>query len=92
VVEISESIDGGVFLIKRKVGDNLVFGLTDDGENVGLTIIVTVSTDTKVTLVGVFVVLEAFGEAENGVDGSLSYMDKLVVKGGSALHLLLVVC
>lgn len=88
LVEVSESIDRGVLFIERVVSADLCFSLADDGEDVGFTVIITVSTDTKVALLGVLIGLEAFGETENSIWGSLSDMDKLVVKGSDALHLL----
>lgn len=89
LVEICKSIDGGVFFIKREIGDDHLFGFADDGEDEGFSVIVSVGTDTEVDLVGVFVVLVASGKTENGICGGHLNLSELTVDCSESLHLLI---
>jgi hypothetical protein len=68
--ELGDTGDPGVLLVQLCV-DDLVLGLTDGGEDVGLASIVTVSTDTEVDLLVELVGLESLSDTKNGL-----YKDK----------------
>lgn len=89
LVEICKTIDGGVFFIKREIGDDHLFGFAYNGEDKGLSVIVSVGSDTEVDLVGVLVVLEASGKTENGICGGHLNLSELTVDCSESLHLLI---
>lgn len=59
LVEVLVAINGRVFLVKLGVVDDHLLSLADNGEDVRLTILRSVSTDTKVDFLGELVVLVA---------------------------------
>lgn len=85
LVEILETILSRVLLVKICVY-NLVLGLLDDWENVGLAVVITVSSDTQIALVGVLIIVESNSEAENSIGGCHRDVRKLVVKNAEFLH------
>jgi hypothetical protein len=67
--EVSNTLNRGVFLVEGGVLNDLLLDLLDDGENEGLAVVVSVSTDTKVDLLGILVILEACGQRKDGISG-----------------------
>ena len=84
--ELGETVNGEVLLVEGSIIDNSLLGLAHDGEDVGLSVVITVGTDTEVDLLGVLVGLEASGEAKDGVGGGHWNVLELVVQGGDSLH------
>jgi len=86
LAEFSKTIDRKVLLIEGAISDNLLLGFAHDGEDVGLSVVVTVGTNTEVDLLGVLVVLETGSQTEDGVGWGHSDVLELVVQGGDSLH------
>ena len=88
LAELSETIDGQILLIKSGISDNCCLSLADDGEDVGLAVVVAVGTDTKVDLLGVLVGLEALSQTEDRVSGGHGDVSELSVQcSESGCHL-----
>ena len=88
LAELSKTIDGQILLIKSGISDNCCLSLADDGEDVGLAIVVAVGTDTKVDLLGVLVGLEALSQTEDRVSGGHGDVSELSVQcSESGCHL-----
>jgi len=86
LAEFSEAIDRKVLLIEGAVSHNFLLGFADDGEDVWLSVVVTVGTNTEVDLLGVLVVLKTGSQTENGIGWGHSDVLELVVQGGDSLH------
>ena len=86
LAEFSQTINWQVLLIKSRVSHNLGFGLAHDGEDVGLAVVVAVSTNTEVDLLGVLVILEAGGKTKDMVGGGHGHVIELIVQGAESLH------
>jgi hypothetical protein len=78
--EICETIDWRILFVKSLICDDYCLSLADAGENVGLTVVVSVGADTEVALLGVLVSCEANSEAKNGIWGSSGNVLELVVE------------
>lgn len=83
--EVSITINGSVFFIQRHVFADHFLSFADRGKDVRLSIVVTVSTDTKVDLLFEFVGLESSGEGKDGVSRGLLDVLELGVHVGEAL-------
>ena len=59
--------------------DNFLFNFLDNLENVGFSVVVSVSSDTEVDFVGTLVVIEGNGGSEDGIWGSHGDMGEEVV-------------
>lgn len=62
--------DGGVLLVEGLV-DHLLLGLSDRGQDKGLSAVVPVGADTEVDLLLKGVLLKGLGDTQNGVGGTL---------------------
>jgi hypothetical protein len=71
--EVRHTGDAGVLLVEVLL-DDLLLGLADGGQDVGLSLVVTVGADTEVDLLGVGVLLEGLSDAENGVGRALGHV------------------
>lgn len=80
LVEISISIDWEVLLVELVVGHDLGLNLAHNWENIWLSIVVAVGTNTKVDLVWVLVGLEANSESEDWINWGLWHVSELVVQ------------
>lgn len=93
LVEGGITINRGVFFIEGHVLADHLLGLADNGEDVRLTVVVTVGTNTEVNFLFESVSLESGSEGKNGVSGGLLDVLELRVHIGEAGdHELLVVC
>ena len=86
LVELGETFDTEVLLIEGSISDDSSLSLADNGEHIRLSIVVTVSTDTEVDLLGVLISLESGCKGEDGVGWCLWHVLKLIVQGGKSLH------
>ena len=86
LVEFSETFNSKVLLVKGSISDDSSLSLANNGEHIRLSIVVTVSTDTKVDLLGVLISLESGCKGEDGVGWCLWHVLKLIVQGGNSLH------
>ena len=84
--ELGKTVDGKVLLIEGVVGADSGLSLTNDGEDVGFAVVITVGANTEVNLLGVLVSLEAGGEAEDRIGGGHRDVNELVVQSGKSLH------
>mmetsp|Transcript_3709 Transcript_3709/g.4242 ORF Transcript_3709/g.4242 Transcript_3709/m.4242 type:complete len:306 (+) Transcript_3709:430-1347(+) len=84
--ELGKTVDGEVLLVEGAVGDDSGLSLAHDGEDVGLAVVVAVSADTEVNLIGVLVVLEANGQTEDGIGGGHGHVSELSVQSSESLH------
>jgi len=84
LTELGETVDREVLLVEGHVSDDGGLSGADDGEDERLAVVVTVCSNTEVDLVRVLVILEAGGEAKDGVDGGHRHVDELVVDSGES--------
>lgn len=75
------------YLIKLLVGEDLLLDLLDDGEDVGLSGIVTVGTDTEINLLRVGVIAIGNSRTQNGIGRSHLHMPKEILLPGDVLLL-----
>ena len=78
--EVSKTINWEVLLVEGVVGDNFSLNLADNWEDIWLSIVVSVGTDTEVDLLWVLVVLEADSETEDWVSWGHWNVGELVVQ------------
>jgi hypothetical protein len=83
-VEVGITINGSVFFIEGHVFADHLLGLADNGEDVRLSVVVTVGTDTKVNFLGEGIGLETGGEGEDRISGGLLDVLELRVHVGEA--------
>ena len=86
LVKVSETINRRVLLVELHVITDELFSLSNDGEDIGRTIVISVGTDTKVALLRVLVSGEASSERQDGVSGCLLNVGELVVEDSDSLH------
>ena len=89
LAELSETIDGKVLLVEAGISNDSLLCLSDDWEDVGLAIVVTVSTDTKVDLLWVLISLVASRKGQDWVGRGHWHVSELVVQGSDSLHFVL---
>lgn len=71
--EVGHTGDASVLLVEVLL-DDLLLGLADGGQDVGLSLVIAVCANTEVDLLGVRVLLEGLGDAENGVGRALGHV------------------
>ena len=71
--EVGNTGDASVFLVEVLL-DDLLLGLADGGQDVGLSLVVAVCANAEVDLLGVRVLLEGLSDAENGVGRALGHV------------------
>lgn len=71
--EVGDTGDASVLLVEVLL-DDLLLGLSDGGQHVGLALVITVGTDTEVDLLGVGILLEGLGDTENGIGRTLGHL------------------
>ena len=71
--EVGDTGDASVLLVEVLL-DDLLLGLADRGQDVGLSLVIAVCANTKVDLLGVGVLLEGLSDAENGVGRALGHV------------------
>ena len=86
LVELSETFNSKVLLVEGSISDDSSLSLANNGENIGLSIVVTISTDTEVDLLGVLIGLEPCCKGKDGIGGCHWHVLKLIVQGGDSLH------
>jgi len=79
-VKISKPINWSVLFIKCLVSDNCCFSLTNDWEDIGLAIVVSVSANTKVAFLWILVSKESSSKREDRICGGSNYVLELVVE------------
>ena len=84
LVEGVETVDGEVLLVEGDIGDNGQLGLAHNWEDVGLSVVITVGTNTKVDLLWVLVGLEACSQGQDRVRGGHFNVLELVVQSGDS--------
>jgi len=93
--EASMTINGKIFLIDAGIVGDLLLGISDTVEDVWFSVVVSVSTNADVNLLGVLVSLVSHGDTENGIrrgflnvlkGGTSFVLDELISDLGKSFH------
>jgi len=85
LVELLKAVNREVLLVEAMIVDDLLLSGSDDVEHDGLTVFVSVGSDSEVDLSGVFVSFVSSGEGEDGVSRGLLDVSELGVAESGVL-------
>ncbi len=77
-VELSDSFNWSIFLIKSRIVNDLLLDFLDDREHKWLSIVVSVGSNTQIDLLWVCVILEVGGQGEDWISWGLLNVDEVV--------------
>lgn len=75
------------YLVQLLIAEDFLFDLAHYWENVGGTVVITVSSNTEIDLIGIRIVAISNGSAQNGIRWSHLHMTKQILVSCDVLFL-----